>query len=140
MMETALRYMYGFDILGEGGHRDLDSIQDFAVLGAIAEKFEIVGLSSLVLTTASCALDDCLDDAGKLECFLFFGHPSSSDVVSEEPHFDYAVKIFAYNLAKLRKHEVFQALLNKEHELAVALLNVLAESQDHVQGGNGGLE
>lgn len=136
MMETALRYMYGFDILGEGGHRDLDSIQDFAVLGAIAEKFEIVGLSSLVLTTASCALDDCLGDAGKLECFLLFGHPSSSVL----PHFDYAVKIFAYNLAKLRKHEVFQALLNKEHELAVALLNVLAESQDHVQGGNGGLE
>jgi hypothetical protein len=51
-----------------------------------------------------------------------------------------AVKIIWDNFAKLRKHAVFQKLLNEEHGLAVALLNLSAERQRQVQGGNGDLE
>jgi hypothetical protein len=115
--------MYGFDFLDKGGHGGLHAIGDFAEAGAIAERYEIAGLSELILTAASRALDDRMGDAGKLERFLYFGHISSLEFGHDE--FNYAVKIIGHNFNKLRKHEFFQLLLSEEYALAVALLNRL---------------
>jgi hypothetical protein len=134
MVRTAIRHMYGFDFPGEDGH-----LEDFAEVGAIAEKYEIAGLPELVLPSDSRALDDCMSVAAKLEGFLKLGRLSNM-FSGDDPEFDYAVKIILDNIAKLRKHEAFQELLNKEHGLAVAILNLSVERQSQVPGGNEDLE
>ena len=133
--------MYGFEFLGEDGYGSLHTIWDFAEVGAIAEKYEISGLHELILTAASHAIDDCVSDVGELKRFLCFGGFSTLPFGenSKDNHFDYAARIIAYNLTKLRKYPVFQALLNEEHELAVALCNLLAEYQSQVEEGKGKL-
>jgi hypothetical protein len=125
VMQAAIRYLYGFEFFGRGGHGDLYVVGDYAEAGAIAEKYEIAGLSELILTAASRALDDRMSDANRLERFLYFGHISSPG--SGNGEFNFAVKIIGDHFNKLRKYEFFQRLLSKEHELAVALLNRLVE-------------
>jgi hypothetical protein len=93
----------------------------------------------LILTAASRALDDCMSDGAKLEDFLEFECLSPQHSGNDQ-RFDCAVKIVWNNFTKLRKHAVFQELLDKKHKLAVALLNLSAERQSQMPGGNGDLK
>ena len=122
VMEAAIRYMYGFEFLGE----DLDSLEAFAQLGAAAQKYEIAGLPELILTAASRVLDDCIGGEAKLRKLLYLG--SLIYVTSGKGQaFNSAVKIIGDSITKLRKHVVFQELLHEEPGLAVALVNILSE-------------
>jgi hypothetical protein len=114
--------MYGFEFLGE----DLDSLEAFAQLGAVAQKYEIAGLPELIRTAASRVLDHCINDEAKLRKFLFLGSLIYK-TSGKGQAFNCAVKIIGDNITKLRKHAVFQELLHEEPELAVALVNVLSE-------------
>lgn len=139
VMKAAIRYMYGFEFLGEGGHRDLGSIAEFAEVGRVAEKYEIAGLPEFILTAASRALDDCISNEAKLGSFLNFGRQMSLNP-GQEQRFNYAVKIIGDKVAELSKHDVFQELLDEEPELAVALVNLWGERQSRMQEGNGDLK
>jgi hypothetical protein len=130
-MEAAIRYMYGFEFLGE----DLDSLEAFAQLGAAAQKYEIAGLPELILTAASRVLDDCIRDEADLGEFLYLGSLILQDS-GKGQLFSCAVKIIGDNITKLRKHAVFQELLREEPELAIALVNLLSERQSHMQEGS----
>lgn len=127
-IEAAIRYMYGFDVLGEGDYHDGGSVEEFVEVGAIAEKYDITGLSELVLSTASHALNNCVSNETKIAGFLHVRDLSPWVSGTDEP-FDYAVKIIENNLTMLRKHAVFQELLCNEPGLAVALVNFLGERQ-----------
>jgi hypothetical protein len=127
VMEHAIRYMYGFEIMDEGRNRYLESIHEFVELGAVAEKYEIRGLSECVLKAAGRTLAECLsDESGEdmLESSLSTFVHSGSNRES-----DFAVKILGEHIDVLHEKAAFQQLLGEEHDLAVELFNILAKRQ-----------
>lgn len=126
-MRAAIRYMYGFEFPGDccdRAVRTFGTISAFSKFGAIAERYEIVGLSELVFKAASLALADCLSDEAKLEDFLStFGGSYQFQAL----HFE--VKLIGENANKLHKKVCFQELMVEHQDLVIDLFNFLAEKQ-----------
>ena len=124
-------------IMDEGRNRYLESIHEFIEFAAVAEKYEIRGLSECVLKAAGRTLAECLsDESGEdmLESFLSTFQRTSSVHSGSDREFHFAVKILGEKINVLHAKEAFQQRLGEEHDLAVELFNILAKRQNQMQG------
>ena len=126
VMMAAIRHNYGFDLPGT-------SLYNLAWIGAVAEKYEIAGLSELALETARRALIDCLSDEEKLKEFLDSGDIWTDPVPRYTLPFAFAVRILGRDLTAIRTKAGFQKFLTTAPKLALDLLNLVAEEKDELE-------
>ncbi|KAM0698073.1 hypothetical protein Q7P36_001537 [Cladosporium allicinum] len=125
-MMAAIRHNYGFDLPGT-------SLYNLAWIGAVAEKYEIAGLSELALETARRALIDCLSDEEKLKEFLDSGDIWTDPVPRYTLPFAFVVRILGRDLTAIRTKAGFQKFLTTAPKLALDLLNLVAEEKDELE-------
>jgi hypothetical protein len=119
----------------------------FASIGAVAEKYGIAGLSEAVLKAAHRQLVYKLDseeDPEALEGFFGLGtvgeeyHNAGAPRTKISPtntaHYAFAVRILGQSLKVIRKIAPFQKLLKEVPQLAIDLLNLMAEENDELEG------
>jgi len=133
-MRSAIEYMYGFYTTGDPTLWSPTSLLQLSVVGAVAEKYGIAGLSELALETAHHTLSDCSSSEAALENYLRPGNVWTN-VSSVKPRsFAFAVKILGQNLTTIRTKTHFQGLLREVPQLAIDLLNRVAEEKDELEG------
>jgi hypothetical protein len=138
-LKVGIRYMYGFEFPCDVRNWDFGDISSLAEIGAVAEKYEIRGLSECVLKAARRTLAEFLGDDSaedRLEEFLLGFQYTSSPHFGSSQEFDFAVKILGEHIDVLHNKAAFQELIREEHDLAVEMFNILAKRQSQMQGGN----
>jgi hypothetical protein len=135
-IETAIKFMYGIKVLGDGGSPSPKSLIALARIAVFAEKYKITGLFEAVQEATTRTLLDCLNDEGMLDhhfcCTVYSYNKSNSDAIAI---FRFATRIFGDNIGKLYSKAVFQHMLADSPRLAVDILVYVAEKQSRAENG-----
>jgi hypothetical protein len=129
-IRAAIKYLYGFEFPGDDYPVSLTSLCHYASICATAEKYEVAGLLEAVFKAAQCALVDSLSDEAELREFLGTRTLWTKASFTYPRDFAFAVRILGHNLTALRKKADFQEVLEDVPELAVDLLNLVADEKD----------
>jgi hypothetical protein len=129
---TAIKYMYGIQFPGTAYL--WRSLWTLCCIGAVAEKYEIAGLSEMVFRRAHRTLAHCLsshDD--KLEYFLGPAAVWTQVSSTSAGSFAFAVRILGQKLTTVREKAPFQKLLREAPQLAIDLLNLVVEEKSELE-------
>jgi hypothetical protein len=135
-IETAIKFMYGIKVLGDGGSPSPRSLTTLARIGVFAATYEIQGLVEAVFGATTRALVDCLDDDEVLSFYfcrhVLFFNQSPKDAPAL---FRFTAKLFGDSIGELYNKAVFQQMLVDSPRLAVDILVYVAEKQSRTETG-----
>ena len=131
---AAIKYIYDIDFLDNLSSWAFVSLHLLAMVGAVAEKYDIPGLWERVLENAHDNLAECLSNDDQLKRFLGLAVLWTKVNSTNARFFAFAVRILEQNLTMIRGKAVFQKLLEEVSQLAIALLNLVAEEKSELEG------